>query len=85
MALQRLNLLYIFVQQLQSGINDLVPEAQEKLQPCFYLPYYGVVRQDKDTTTLCIVFDGLVKTKSTLSLNDCVPFAPLYPWSTNYL
>ena len=65
-----------FAQQLQSGIIELVPEAQEKLQASFYLPHHGVVRQDKETTKLRIVFDGSAKTKSNFSLNDCLAKGP---------
>ena len=65
-----------FVQQLQSGIIELVPKTQEKLQASFYLPHHGVVRQDKETTKLRIVFDCSAKTKSNLSLNDCLAKGP---------
>ena len=65
-----------FVQQLQSGIIELVPKTQKKLQASFYLPHHGVVRQDKETIKLHIVFDGSAKTKSNLSLNDCLAKGP---------
>jgi len=40
--------------------------------------HHGVVRQDKETTKSHIVFDGSAKTKSNVSLNDCL--AKGYPF-----
>ena len=36
-----------------------------------YLPHHGVIRRDKETTKLCIVYDASAKS-SGLSLNDCL-------------
>jgi len=65
-----------FSQQLQSGIIEVVPKDEEGNEPNFYLPHHGVVRQDKETKKLCIVFDGSAKTKSNVSLNDCLAEGP---------
>ena len=54
-----------FAQQLQSNIIELVPKAEEGIERCFYLPNHGVVRQDKETTKLRIVFDGSAKPSLT--------------------
>ena len=35
-----------------------------------FLPHHGVLREDKDTTKLCIVFDGSAQYK--YSLNNCL-------------
>ena len=61
-----------FDQQLQSGIIELVPEAKWVIANCFFLPHHGVVRQEKQTTKLCIVFDGSAKSDDNVSLNDRV-------------
>ena len=65
-----------FIQQLQSGIIELVPQVQEGEKHSFYLPHHGVLRQDKETTKLRIVFDGSAKTESNTSLNDCLDKGP---------
>ena len=66
-----------FSQQLQLGIIEVVPGAELRNEPNFYLPHHGVVRQHKETTKLRIVFDGSVKTKSNLSLyDDCLAKGP---------
>ena len=42
-----------------------------------YLPHHCVIRQDKQTTKLRIVYNGSAKTKSdTVSLNDCLKTGP---------
>ena len=65
-----------FTQQLLSGIIESVPKLQEEEKHSFYLPHHGVLRQDKETTKLRIVFDGSAKTESQLSLNDCLDKGP---------
>ena len=65
-----------FSQQLEMGVIETVPQAELCIEPNFYLPHHGVVRQQKETTKLRIVFDGSAKTKSNLSLNDCLAKGP---------
>ena len=44
-----------------------------------YLPHHGVVRKDKSTTKLRVVYNGSVTTSSrTRSLNDCLLTGPNY-------
>ena len=50
-----------FNEQLNSHIIEVVPESEEVIQNRFFLPHHGVVRQDKDTTKLRIVFDGVIE------------------------
>ena len=40
------------------------------------MPHHGVIRQDKDTTKLRIVFDGSAKADNNVSLNDCLSKGP---------
>ena len=65
-----------FQQQLQSGIIERVPKSQEKDKGCYFLPHHGVIRQDKATTKLRIVFDGSSKAKGGSSLNECLDKGP---------
>ena len=42
-----------------------------------YLPHHCVIRQDKQTTKLQIVYDGSAKTKTdNISVNDCLETGP---------
>ena len=66
----------IFQQQLESGIIERVPKSQEKDKGCYFLPHHGVIRQDKQTTKLRIVFDGSSKAKGCSSLNECLDKGP---------
>ena len=42
----------------------------------FYLPHHPVVKESSSTTKVRPVFDGSSKTKSSLSLNDCLEVGP---------
>jgi len=53
----------IFKQQQQSGIIEQVPISQDRAEGHYFLPQHGVVRQDKETTKLRIVFDGSAKSR----------------------
>ena len=55
------------------GIIERVPDHEIYNNPCHYLPHRGVVREDKETTKLRIVFDASCANEGP-SLNDC-----LYP------
>ena len=44
-------------QQLESGIIEEVPEEDDDSEGTYYLPLRGVIREDKVTTKLRIVFD----------------------------
>ena len=62
--------------QLQNGIIELVPNAKDSSYSHF-LPHHGVLKQNRATTKLCIVFDASPKfNKSSFSLNDCLEKGP---------
>ena len=65
-----------FQQQMESGIIEPVPKSQERDKGCYFLPHHGVIRQDKETTKLRIVFDGSAKAKGYSSLNECLDKGP---------
>ena len=47
-----------FRKQLKQGIIECVPREKEESDDSYFLPHHGVVREDKETTKLCVVFDG---------------------------
>ena len=80
--LVRSNLLHqydsIIKEYLSLEIVEKVDESDTTV--CRYLPHHGVVRQDKSTTKLRIVFDASAKSNNENSLNDCLLEGPsLYP------
>ena len=63
-------------EQLSQGIIELVPQdcSQSRFH---YLPHHGVIRQDKQTTKLRIVYNGSARSKADgASLNDCLETGP---------
>ncbi|GFX99454.1 integrase catalytic domain-containing protein [Trichonephila clavipes] len=57
---------------------QLVPNSvlSKPSSKCFYLPYFGVVREQSETTKLRVFFDASAKTYSNLSLNDILHTSP---------
>ena len=61
----------VFKEQLDSGVIERVPPEEEEREGAHFLCHFGVIRSDRETTKLRIVFDGSAKSnKSSLSLND---------------
>ena len=84
--LQRYN--SIIQDQLKQGIIEPVMEGAASLlktndivntnRMVHYLPHHCVIRQNKQTTKLRIVYDGSAKTKTdSISLNDCLEIPKL--------
>ena len=61
--------------QLDQEIIELVPADSQG--PIHYLPHHGVVRADKDTTKLRVVYDASSK-MSGPSLNECLYKGPKF-------
>jgi hypothetical protein len=60
----------IIKDQEKMGIIDSVTGPDET---SYYLPHHGVIREDKETAKLRVVFDGSAKgTKDDPSLNACL-------------
>ena len=71
----------IIQQQIQDGIVEIVPDKEINTdeESVHYLPHHGVVRQDRETTKLRIVYDGSAKLPDRdYSLNDCLETGPNY-------
>ncbi|GFT91480.1 integrase catalytic domain-containing protein [Trichonephila clavipes] len=56
-------------------IESLTNELKED-KTIFYLPHTAVIREDKTTSKLRIVFDASSHAKGQLSLNDCLHIGP---------
>ena len=61
----------IIEEQIEQGIVERVPVEREGNSETHYIPHHGVIRNDRDTTKLRIVFDGSAKEgNNEQSLND---------------
>ena len=63
--------------QLLKGIVEPVPIDSETTNLVHYLPHHGVVRTDRTTTKLRIVYDASSKTNGP-SLNECLYRGPKF-------
>ena len=64
----------IIEEQLSKGIVERVAaEKENEKEDVHYLPHHAVIRRDRETTKLRIVYDGSAKPpERTHSLNDCL-------------
>ena len=67
----------IIKNQLQRGIVEVVNLGKEQAERIHYLPHHAVVRHDKDTTKIRIVYDASARSTG-LSLNDCLHAGPKF-------
>ncbi len=62
--------------QLQKGIVERVEEAEPgEVGKVHYLPHHAVIRRDKETTRLRVVYDASSKSNG-ISLNSCLYTGP---------
>ena len=67
----------IFQEQLKAGIIERVPKETENKGNVHFMPHHGVVRRDRQTSKLRIVFDGSARSAPhSLSLNDHLEIGP---------
>ena len=70
----------IICDQLEAGIIERVPETSDSSNEetrINFLPHHPVIRKDKDTTKVRIVYDGSAKgSNDERSLNDCLQIGP---------
>ena len=63
--------------QLERGIVETVEVDHKGINQVHYLPHLPVVRSDRSTTKVRVVYDGSAKSsESNLSLNDCSQKGP---------
>lgn len=66
-----------FDEQLESGVIERVNvNDRGKIGWTHYIPHHCVVREDKETTKLRVVFDASCKVGKNPSLNDCLEAGP---------
>ena len=78
----------VIKEQLAAGVIEKVEEGLEPRPPgsVHYIPHHEVLRQDRQTTKLRIVYDASSKSKGEVSLNDCLDPGPnLAPLITDVL
>ena len=64
--------------QVEQGIVEPIDSATEAdVIGVHYLPHHVVIRRDKDTTKLCIVYDASAKSNG-VSLNECLHAGPKF-------
>ena len=63
--------------QLQQGIVE-VAETLREGEKVHYLPHHPVIRQDKDTTKVRVVYDASAKSDGGQSLNSCLYTGPKF-------
>ena len=61
--------------QIEQGIVEVVKEDGVSSGTVHYLPHHAVVRHDKDTTKVIVVYDASAKSNGP-SLNDCLHVGP---------
>ncbi|XP_078374406.1 uncharacterized protein LOC144657946 [Oculina patagonica] len=69
----------IIKEQLQLGIiEEVKPETDDKFsETVHYLPHHAVLRRDRETTKVRVVYDGSAKSPGNkYSLNDCLEVGP---------
>ena len=72
----------IIEDQISQGTVEKVPAEQGEVnesETVHYLPHHGVIRRDRETTKLRVVYDGSAKPPGrNHSLNDCLQTGPNY-------
>ena len=59
--------------QLEQGIIEIVDDKKEiDINNVTYLPHREVIKEDKKSAKLRIVFDASAKGRNGVSLNDCL-------------
>ena len=67
----------VIKEQLHKGIIESVDTSALVTHPVHYLPHHAILREDKKTTKLPIVYDASAKINGP-SLNDCLYTGPKF-------
>lgn len=67
----------VFHEYIDLGHVERVPEDDPKISTAVYLPHHAVVRDDKTTSKVRIVFDASMKSSNSPSLNDDLLVGPM--------
>ena len=67
---------HVIQDQLDRGIIEPVDVTAQGVQAGHYMPHHPVIREDKKTTKVRVVYDGSAKMVNFLSLNDCLQKGP---------
>ena len=68
----------VIKEQIRQGIVEAVENSpEEHCNGVHFLPHHAIVRQDKDTTKIRIVYDASARSGGP-SLNDCLNSGPKY-------
>ena len=65
-------------EQEKLGIIERVPKEEPTPKTIHYLPHHAVIRQNKSTTKLRVVFDASARAPNGPSLNDCLLKGPSF-------
>ncbi len=68
----------IIREQLQRGIVEPVSVSEGSTITPHYLPNHAIVRQDKSTTKVRVVYDASAKVSGSPSLNNCLLKGPKF-------
>lgn len=67
----------VIKEQLEKGIVEVVDDARSQGNAIHYLPHHPVIREDKLTTKVRVVYDASAKTSGP-SLNECLYAGPKF-------
>lgn len=68
----------IIREQIKNGIVDIVEDPENgPIGATHYIPNHAVIREDKQTTKMRIVYDASAKSTGP-SLNDCLYAGPTF-------
>ena len=67
----------IISEQLEKGIVEVVEDTVDASEKIHYLPHHAVVRRDKATTKVRVVYDASAKSTGP-SLNECLHAGPKF-------